>query len=457
MKFNLLHFFILALSISLGMNAQYTDYINSSKPGKAETAYPVGTNVLQFENNLGFGDFKQRGENIDQKYLKNELTIRYGKFTESLEIKADIEYFNIRNKPIGNNSSINGLKKVSLGAKYKILKPLPVPIKKQRKHKKSWNATYDFKRRIAPTISVMVNVNLPFSNPQLNGRDTSLGIGIIAQNNFTPYWTIINQFSSDFIGSDRAEVNYSLSNTYNFSSYFSVFGEFNYLLTPNYSYPSFLLGMACAINNDFQIHGYTGFTPFKETSELQLNVGLSYRIDNHVDKWAKIPKKLKKENDSIAHKKITFLKKLKNVFKKKKEEGEEEAASDDSLENTDTNQTAEETPSVEKKKGFFQKVFNKKKNESEEIINLDEYDETGNLKSEQKKDDGIDDVFKNRDGDASVNKTDQFYLKKVEYENLSKKERKKEDKRRKKEAKRQAKEAKRKAKQKENDFILENY
>ena len=45
---------LLLVSVFLGLSAraQYTDVINSNRPGESVSAYAVGTGVLQFESRL---------------------------------------------------------------------------------------------------------------------------------------------------------------------------------------------------------------------------------------------------------------------------------------------------------------------------------------------------------------------------------------------------------------------
>ena len=50
---NRLHFFVISFFIgSVTVFAQYTDVINSNKPGFSESPYSVGKGVYQFESNV---------------------------------------------------------------------------------------------------------------------------------------------------------------------------------------------------------------------------------------------------------------------------------------------------------------------------------------------------------------------------------------------------------------------
>ena len=53
------HRFLLSLFLILGTSvsvfAQYTEELNSNRPGSSQGAFSVGTNVLQFEGGLNIG------------------------------------------------------------------------------------------------------------------------------------------------------------------------------------------------------------------------------------------------------------------------------------------------------------------------------------------------------------------------------------------------------------------
>lgn len=72
--------------------AQYTDDINSNRPGKSMMAYSIGKTVFQTETGLSF----QNEDHSKLKYNANgaiaELDIRYGLFFEQLEFSLELQY-----------------------------------------------------------------------------------------------------------------------------------------------------------------------------------------------------------------------------------------------------------------------------------------------------------------------------------------------------------------------------
>ena len=78
------------LFISYG---QYTDQINSNRPGASIGAFSVGKNVVQFEGGTEFRTYEHRSYN-NSKVNGNLLflSIRYGLLSEKIELTYDGVY-----------------------------------------------------------------------------------------------------------------------------------------------------------------------------------------------------------------------------------------------------------------------------------------------------------------------------------------------------------------------------
>ena len=109
--------------------SQYTEVINSNRPGSSQGAFAVGRNVLQFELGVNFSDLSHK--NLNFSYIKEmqlNYTIRYGLMIEKLEIILNGTYN--QNKSVNNLLSDKGseiktqfLNNQSLGAKYLVFDP----------------------------------------------------------------------------------------------------------------------------------------------------------------------------------------------------------------------------------------------------------------------------------------------------------------------------------------------
>ena len=76
----------------LGVHAQYTNVINSNKPGFSESPYSVGTGIYQFESNLFYQDMRiATAENAPQS-LGIDLLFRTSFFLEKLELNTQLTY-----------------------------------------------------------------------------------------------------------------------------------------------------------------------------------------------------------------------------------------------------------------------------------------------------------------------------------------------------------------------------
>ena len=115
MKLKLLVFNIL---ISISLNAQITNTINSNRPGESFGAYSIGKKVFQLETGIYY-------DNQDHKLLQEkstgfgaEIDLRYGFFFEQLEFIGEIDYkFDKFTSPYiqENRNAFNGLR---LGNKF---------------------------------------------------------------------------------------------------------------------------------------------------------------------------------------------------------------------------------------------------------------------------------------------------------------------------------------------------
>ena len=85
---------ILTLIFSVNAYSQYTDVINSNRPGVSRSAFSVGTNVLQFE----VGPYIVNEEHTPLRYEVSgfgaDFSIRYGLFFEQLEVNLEGTYQN---------------------------------------------------------------------------------------------------------------------------------------------------------------------------------------------------------------------------------------------------------------------------------------------------------------------------------------------------------------------------
>ncbi len=76
------------------INAQYTDVINSNRPGKSMSAFSVGKTVIQAELGVYGVNEKHKYLEYQTKGIGTDLSLRYGAFLEQLEFVVDLQYQN---------------------------------------------------------------------------------------------------------------------------------------------------------------------------------------------------------------------------------------------------------------------------------------------------------------------------------------------------------------------------
>ena len=219
--------FIFALTFSVFINAQYTDVINSNKPGFSESPYSVGSGIYQFETNLFFRKANATPTFSNPEALGLNLFFRTSFFSEKLEVNFNSTFQNdkIAFKNIFESSySKTGLSQFSLAAKYLVYSP---KYSDKTKEIRSWKArhSFDWKRWI-PHVGVYAGVN--FGNLLTDYHERggiSPKVGVLLQNEFSHKLNVITNIYYDYIGSDFSQFSYIITGTYNFNNYWSGFAE----------------------------------------------------------------------------------------------------------------------------------------------------------------------------------------------------------------------------------------
>ena len=175
---NNISFFLIIMNFSL-LNSQYTETINSNRPGSSQGAFSVGKNVLQFETG-----FKNNNIGLSKKEINEQefnFIFRYGALFENLEflVKGSL----INNNYVGlKNNSNPYLKKTSVGIKYLVFNP----FKNKDWYKTnlySWRANNKIKAiDFIPALSINIGLNIK-EKDYLYSLNSHLGlIGLIVIN-----------------------------------------------------------------------------------------------------------------------------------------------------------------------------------------------------------------------------------------------------------------------------------
>jgi len=270
---------------------QYTDVINSNRPGVSRSAFSVGTNVAQFE----VGPYiieEERTPAIGYKVsgFGADFAVRYGLLWEQLELNFEGNYQS-DNKSyfsnLDNKDRRSNFKYLTLGAKYLVYDPYK-NAEDDKPNLYSWKANHTFKwKSLIPAIAVYAGANFdtpdnPYTADAIEG--VSPKVMIATQNNFSGGWVLVMNLIKDRIGTDQSDFTYILTLTHSFSPQWVVFGETQGIQSDYYADNLFRFGGAYLWGKDFQLDTALTFNTKDTPSVFSVNFGMSYRLDFHKDK-----------------------------------------------------------------------------------------------------------------------------------------------------------------------------
>jgi len=272
--------FLLVLLAAKTASAQYTDVINSNRPGKSMSAFSVGENVIQLESGINGTHEKHQLLGNESNGINAEFNIRWGLFFEQLEFSLELQHQTDQYKTYLGTETRNGLKQSILGAKYLLYDPY-----KNRKEKVniySWKANHKFKwNQFIPSVAAYAGVNMNFGSPFTFANDPKISpkLAIITQNQFSGGYVFVINIIADKITTDYPSYGYVMTLTKGFNEKWSGFLENQGFKSDFYSDALIRGGAAYLIRENIQLDASIT-TNFKNTpSVLYGGVGLSWRFD----------------------------------------------------------------------------------------------------------------------------------------------------------------------------------
>ena len=270
--------------------SQYTEIINSNRPGSSSGAYSVGKNILQFENGFYIANERHKLLNYKINGFGIDFKIRYGLLYEKLELLIDgiyqsDKFTDLRYTP-SNTFSRKNLKKFQIGAKYLIYDPNKGTEDKTNLYSYWANKKFNFKN-IIPAISAYIGLNIdsknnPYTSSQIKGVSPSLAI--FTQSNITNRSVIITNLIFERIGTYQNDFEYLISITNAFNKNFIGFIEIHGVKSDFYADNKLGLGLAHLFSDNLQVDIGTMLN-FKETPKIgYINLGLSYRVNLYSEK-----------------------------------------------------------------------------------------------------------------------------------------------------------------------------
>ncbi|MEW7292956.1 transporter [Aquimarina sp. 2304DJ70-9] len=290
----ILFFFTLFL-LGISASAQYTEKINSNRPGTSQGSFSVGNNVLQLEGGMGFGKEKHKIFDTKTNVFNFDYTVRYGLLIEQLEIRLNGRFRadGVKQTIGGNEEKINrsNFEVNTLGAKYLIYDPYKRPKKDTINYAalKSWKEHHKFRwKTLIPAVSAYVGANFVSSdNPFTFPEDPTFSpiFAVLAQNNWTTSyggdWAFVTNIIVDKVTTDNPAIGWILTATHTVNDQWAGFIEYQGQKSDFYSDDILRLGGAYLFDKDLQFDANIAFN-FKDTPSIfTCSFGASYRFDWH--------------------------------------------------------------------------------------------------------------------------------------------------------------------------------
>ena len=314
--------FIFLISIS-SIYSQYTNVINSNKPGFSESPYSVGKGVYQFESNLFW-----RNTSIEPTFSRPQsfgldLLFRTSFLSEKLELNTQISYQRdeIAFKNIFTSSYFtNGFGRFTIGAKYLLFQQ---EYEDKTKEVRSWKRRNAFdKKRLIPSVAIYAGLNTDMVNDIYKTGSMSPKAGILLQNNLSSEFNIITNIFYDYIGTDFAEFSYIVTGTINLSDRWSTFFENQTIFQKEQTNSNLGTGLAFLYSKNLQVNASGRFLFEGKAQGFYAGFGVSYRIDRHKDSYKELDENGKEIKDTpisnYNKKQNGFFSRLFSIFTKDK-------------------------------------------------------------------------------------------------------------------------------------------
>lgn len=268
----------LLLTSSLSF-AQYTDEINTNRPGESMGAFSVGKNIVQAE--AGIYGIREKHEVLDYtaKGMGLDLMLRYGAFLEELELIADIQYqFDQYDDALGATNR-NDFKQLIVGAKYLVYDPDKYYNPKPNVY--SWKANHKFQwRKLIPSVAVFAGTNfIGKGNPYTFPEDKISFKAIAITQHYWGRWVWVNNIIFDKFTTEYPSSGIVSTLTRGFNENWSGFVEFQGYSSDYYADGLGRLGATRLLGPDMQIDASITANIKNTPSILYGSIGFSWRFD----------------------------------------------------------------------------------------------------------------------------------------------------------------------------------
>lgn len=305
----------LMLMASALVYPQFTDVINSNRPGESMSPFSIGKTVIQAETGVTYLREKHELLATEASGFAIDADLRYGAFFEQLELILNLQYrFDSYETPVLEDKR-NGFNQMIIGGKYLVYDPDKNYEKKPNLY--SWKANHKFSwHDFVPSVAVYGGFNLRlFDNPfnERNEKITPKGM-LLTQNEFGRYVFVTNIFIDD-LASNFQSYGYVLTLTRGFNERWSGFIENQGIKGDFYSDGIFRLGAAYLLKENMQIDASVGKNIKDTPSIFTAGIGFSWRFDeNYEEVLLRAPKDKDEKKSKEEKKKEKEAKKRKDAI-----------------------------------------------------------------------------------------------------------------------------------------------
>ncbi len=290
-------YLLLCLAIFTTASAQFTDVINSNRPGKSMAAFSVGKTIFQTEMGLENARETYSKKDYEATGMAGEFALRYGAIFEQLEFYGSVSYLKDTYSDLstGLDTKKSGIQTIQLGAKFMLYDPMMNYEKKINPY--SWKANHKFDwHQFIPAVALYggltMNNDANFIRPYNNIQNTTGFKGmVLTQNQFGRFALISNFGLSNFGVKDHESFDYVVSLTRGINSRWSILLENQGFSSKAYHNTLFRGGGAYLVAQNLQVDAAIASSVTNEPALVLANLGLSWRFDaNYKEVLLRIPK-----------------------------------------------------------------------------------------------------------------------------------------------------------------------
>ncbi len=310
----------LIFCISIPNFAQFTDQINSNRPGESMGAFSVGKNVIQAEAGVYYLNEKHDIINYKANGFGVDLAARGGLFFEQLELlieaKAQLDKYTTPT----SETNRSGFRKITFGGKYLIYDPFKKGPKKPNIY--SWKANNKFSwKQFIPAVSAYAGANYVMDNDYSIPKEATISpkVMIIAQNHFKSGLVLVTNVIADKISSNNSSFGYIVTLTKGINDTWSAFIENKGIKGDYYSDGIFTVGATHLLKSNIQIDASLSKNIKNTPALIYGGIGLSWRFDKkYKDIEIKDGKEIKAQKKEFGNPELKRLDGIPNTPVEKK-------------------------------------------------------------------------------------------------------------------------------------------